>query len=262
MNPLLGDTDSHGLKTFYDDLAEHFHLLFQDWNRSIAFQAGVLGPILEKELPETRSLPILDCACGIGTQALGLAGRGHVVTGTDIAASAVARAAGGGGAWPGHPFRGRRYAGFVGNRGWPIRRGAGRRQRPSHLLTDADLTQALCGIAGKLRPGGIFLATIRDYDDLVKTHPTLMPPAFFQDGQYRRFYHQVWDWSSNRQYTLHLYLTRKTPLGWDCRHFVSTYRALLREELDSCLHSAGFAGIRWLMPGESGYYQPLVLARR
>jgi tRNA/tmRNA/rRNA uracil-C5-methylase (TrmA/RlmC/RlmD family) len=37
---------------------------------------------------------VLDCACGIGTQALGLALRGHRVVGTDVSARAVVRAGG------------------------------------------------------------------------------------------------------------------------------------------------------------------------
>src|SRR5215831_10568356 len=76
---------------FYDDLAEYFHLIFQDWNGSIAYQAGVLGPLIERELGP-GPLRILDCACGIGTQTLGLAGRGHSVTGSDISHAAIARA--------------------------------------------------------------------------------------------------------------------------------------------------------------------------
>jgi len=86
------------------------------------------------------------------------------------------------------------------------------------------------------------------------------PPAFFQDGEYRRIYHQVWDWSSDRQYTVHLYITEETRIGWNCRHFVSVYRAVLREELTALLSHAGFVDVRWLMPEESGFYQPLVLA--
>ena len=60
---------------------------------------------------------------------------------------------------------------------------------------------------------------------------------------------------------MHLYITHETPLGWACRHFVSEYRAVVREELMSLLHQAGFDEVRWLMPGDSGFYQPLVLGR-
>jgi len=63
------------IDTFYDDLADHYHLIFEDWNRSIENQAAILGPLLEKHTD--RAIPhVLDCACGIGTQTLGLANKG------------------------------------------------------------------------------------------------------------------------------------------------------------------------------------------
>src|SRR5579862_8206023 len=80
----------------YDDLADWYHLIFQDWSRSIEWQAGVLGPLIERHagasVDHFTPLRILDCACGIGTQALGLAGRGHVLAGSDLSEGAIARA--------------------------------------------------------------------------------------------------------------------------------------------------------------------------
>src|SRR5689334_4188006 len=77
-------------REFYDNLAEHFHLIFQDWNRSIEYQAGILGPLIEDQ--EAGRVRIFDCACGIGTQCLGLAARGHKVMGADLSPAAVSRA--------------------------------------------------------------------------------------------------------------------------------------------------------------------------
>jgi hypothetical protein len=42
---------------------------------------------------------------------------------------------------------------------------------------------------------------------------------------------------------------------------VSRFRALRREELGAALLDAGLVDVRWLMPPQSGFYQPLVLAR-
>src|SRR5438105_14745993 len=78
-------------RTFYDDLAETYHLLFQDWTQSIERQAGILGPLIERAMP-TGGLRILDCACGIGTQTLGLAQRGHHLVGVDLSEGAIGRA--------------------------------------------------------------------------------------------------------------------------------------------------------------------------
>lgn len=47
--------------------------------------------ILDALGPGAKS--VLDCSCGIGTQALGLAARGHRVTGADLSPRAAKRAA-------------------------------------------------------------------------------------------------------------------------------------------------------------------------
>ena len=79
------------VETCYDDLTEHYHLIFEDWDRSIQQQASILGPLLERYAGHAV-LSILDCACGIGTQALGLAQLGHKIVASDLSRSSVARA--------------------------------------------------------------------------------------------------------------------------------------------------------------------------
>ena len=68
-----------GISGFYDNFADAYHLLFEDWEASMSWQAGVIASILDRECPFARGA-VLDCACGIGTQALGLAKLGFRVT--------------------------------------------------------------------------------------------------------------------------------------------------------------------------------------
>lgn len=60
------------VKECYDELADHYHLIFENWDASIARQASAIAPILERECGPARMTRVLDCACGIGTQVLGL----------------------------------------------------------------------------------------------------------------------------------------------------------------------------------------------
>ncbi|MEU4738779.1 class I SAM-dependent methyltransferase, partial [Streptomyces fradiae] len=77
---------------FYDDLAADYDLLYADWDASVARQGTALDDRVTRALgPGPHD--VLDCACGIGTQALGLAALGHRVTGTDLSPVAAARAA-------------------------------------------------------------------------------------------------------------------------------------------------------------------------
>jgi hypothetical protein len=106
-----------------------------------------------------------------------------------------------------------------------------------HLLSDADLTEAARQMRAKLRPRGTLLASIRDYDQLVRDCPTGQGPAFYSDSGHRWIVFQVWDWADDRLYTLHLYITRETPSGWSNFHGAVVYRAVLREEITAILAS-------------------------
>jgi len=57
---------------FYDELAPIYHLIHQDWNASIHLQGEQLSSLIGNEWPGSRR--VLDISCGIGTQALALAG--------------------------------------------------------------------------------------------------------------------------------------------------------------------------------------------
>jgi glycine/sarcosine N-methyltransferase len=245
---------------FYDPLAEVYHLIFEDWDASIARQARIVNGLLRAELGE-GTFRILDCACGVGTQALGLAQCGHHVTGSDLSAGAVERA--------------RREA----------------RQRGLEIpflvadMTDlgavADgefdavvaldnalphlerepLKAAVCAMRAKVRAGGLLLASTRDYDRAIVERPVVQGPEFYGREGERRILHQVWEWTDGEWIRIHLYITTQEGEGWNERHFVGEYRAVLRGEITRSLEEAEFTSVRWLMPQESGFFQPIVMAR-
>lgn len=249
------------VQDFYDDISGNYHLIFEDWETAMASQAAALGSILVRQCSGAAPMTILDCACGIGTQALGLAKAGFRVTGTDFSPRAIERA----------------------------RREASARSLDlqlhvadmlhldavpetgfdavicmdnalPHFSGDEYLTEAAAQVRRKLRPGGIFVASIRDYDRLIQERPVVEGPRFFFDAGRRRIIFQLWDWIDERRYSFHLYITCETPTGWRTQYGISTYRAVLRDELTTILESVGFVRVRWMLPSETGFYQPLVLA--
>src|SRR2546429_6086760 len=76
---------------FYDALAPWYHLVYSDWETSIAWQGRALSSLLASEWGSAPPR-VLDPAVGVGTQALGLATLGFQVTGSDISLAAVQRA--------------------------------------------------------------------------------------------------------------------------------------------------------------------------
>ena len=141
------------VSTFYDGLSNTYHLLFEDWAQSIRLQGPILDRLLAAHLgPGPHA--VLDCCCGIGTQAIGLALLGHRVVGTDLSSEAIARAA-------------REAPAFGVSIPFTV---ADVRELTSkvadtfdviiacdnalpHLTEDAELLQAVREMAGKLRPG-------------------------------------------------------------------------------------------------------------
>src|SRR2546423_11373012 len=75
---------------FYDELAPAYHLIYEDWDTAVEHQSVALDRLIRSRLPDAQS--VLDCSCGIGTQAIGLAGHGYNVHGTDVSERALDRA--------------------------------------------------------------------------------------------------------------------------------------------------------------------------
>jgi SAM-dependent methyltransferase len=162
-------------KHFYDDLASYYHLIFENWDASMARQGDALVGLIRAELAQSQLLGarILDAACGIGTQTLPLAARGFQLVARDLSPAAVARL--------------RREADarrLVIDAAVADMRQVGSSvvgsfdvvlafdNSVSHLLTDDDLRSAFRQFLGLLRLGGVFLCSVRDYEKVQRGEPT------------------------------------------------------------------------------------------
>lgn len=248
---------------FYDDLAESYHLIFGDWKQSVYWQGEVLDSLIGGEMG-TDPLSVLDCSCGIGTQAIGLALHGHRVHATDLSPESVKRA-----------MREAETFGVSPTFGVADFRSLDTQvsgvfdvviscdNSLPHLLSSEDLLLAAHSIGSKLRVGGLFLASIRDYDQILRERTGATMPSVHDHPDGRHIYFQVWDWASDgRTYTMHLFVISGSEGRWETRHYETRYRAVLRSELSETLEAAGFHEVVWRMPHETGYYQPIVTARK
>lgn len=246
---------------FYDELAPDYHLIFADWDASIDRQARVISRLL-REHHGLTSGALLDASCGIGTQAIGLARAGFTVTATDISPVSVERCA------REAEARGLSITtGVADMRSLDID-GAGSFDAVisfdnalPHLLEDDDLHAACAALRHVLRPGGALLASIRDYDAVLRDRPSGDLPRRFVAGSGERIVFQVWEWTSGVRYTVRHFIMDDGGSGWSVTERRTTYRARPRDELSDALRGAGFEDIAWLTPERGGYYQPVVSAR-
>lgn len=251
---------------FYDTLADGYHLIFIDWAATRASQGALFAGLIRDALGEEPK-DVLDASCGIGTQALGLAAQGHRVFASDISPASVARAEREAAA------SGLKFAGLAVADLRTLSQQIPQRfdavlscdNALPHLIADAELAAAAHHLHAVLRPGGLLIATIRDYDAAEprpgEAVPT--PVRVLGEGETRRLVFQVWTWSADgRSYEVEQFILRPQGEGWSTTSARTRYRALKREELSHALTTAGFRDVRWQMPEASGFYQPLVTARR
>ncbi|MGZ8602705.1 MAG: class I SAM-dependent methyltransferase [Actinomycetota bacterium] len=254
--------ESLSAEEFYDHFATDYHLIFRDWWEAAVAHGEITGRVL-LDLGVRPGARLLDCTCGIGTQALPLALRGYRVLASDVSTAAVARA--------------RREAAerdiALGFAVCDVRE-VGRSVSSAfdaviacdnslpHLLTQDDLLAALRSIRRCLPVGGVFLASIRDYDELSRERPTGVVPVTYSSNGRDRIVAQAWRWSEDGETVLiRLFIVEETDDGWSSTVRSTRYRALHRAEMDAALTAAGFDGVAWHSTEDSGYYQPIVTAR-
>jgi glycine/sarcosine N-methyltransferase len=251
------------ISEFYDELSAQYHLLYADWDEAVARHGRVVDGLIGALLgPGPKR--ILDAACGIGTQAIGLAQRGHQVTGTDLSAGAVARA----------QREAQRLGVTLAVQVADLRELTEAISGPfdavcaldnalPHLEGETEVSQALGGLDSLLVPGGLFLASIRDYDAMLQDRPRVEAPRVIDEPDGHRVVFQVWDWAADGgSYRLHLYFVRyRDGRGADTRVFTSRYWPLTRARLETLLGAAGFTDVAWHEPEATGFHQPVVAAR-
>ena len=248
------------VQTFYDDMATRYDKLFLDWETESDEQAVILDRLFQ-DRGFGRSARILDCACGIGTQAIGLARLGYDVSASDISdgelKEAKSRAA-----QRGVSLRLERadYRTLADTFAETFDIVIAMDNALPHMLTAADLDAAAASITARLAHGGIIVTSIRDYDALLQTKPPYSPPYIHKTADGRRVSFQTWDWSGE-SYRLTQYIIEDES-ELTVSRFVCEYRAIRREELTGCLISAGCGEVNWLFPEETGFYQPIVIARK
>ncbi|HLY25728.1 MAG TPA: class I SAM-dependent methyltransferase [Aggregatilineales bacterium] len=228
--------------SFYDSIAEYYHLFFRDWEATIQREGSALRKIFRGQ--DVRS--VLDASCGPGTQSIALARLDFDVTAADPSFGMLIKA--------------RQYAqqhnvadditfvraGFlelpfalVGPYDAVITKG----NALPHLLSDAEITQALSNFYNLLRPGGSLVIGIRDFDFLLEDRPKFVPRyAHTDDPNQDHILFDVWDWHDDSPITVtfNTFIVSGKGEQYTANKYPVTYRALRREELERMLGEVGF----------------------
>ena len=248
------------MSEFYDRMASLYHLIFQDWDESIERQAGQLTDIIRERWGD-GARTVLDVSCGIGTQAIGLAKRGFLVTASDLSAGAVARA----------KDEARLRSVEVDFSVCDMRAVHAHHGRQfdvvlsvdnsiTHLLDDDDLMVALRQMHECVRPGGGCLLTVRDYDKEERGSGLVKPYGVREEGGKRYVIFQVWDFEG-RVYDLAMYFVVDDRASEQlATHVMRTrYNAVGTDHLLALMREAGFTSTERL---DGRFYQPVLVGHR
>ncbi len=246
------------VRSFYDRMSPFYHLVYPDWERSIEHQAHVLDAIIRAHWGMDVS-SVLDVACGIGTQALGLARLGYQVTASDLSPAAIRRARGEA------EQRGLSIAFSVAD----MREAAARHRRAydvviacdnavPHLLSDEEILAAFRQFLRCTRPGGGCLISVRDYDQVERKDQVKLYDLREEDGV-RYLLLQAWRFEGEI-YDLDMYIVEDAG-GTDCTaHVMRTrYYAVHTATLIELMERAGYVDVRRL---DGPFFQPVLIGTR
>jgi 2-polyprenyl-3-methyl-5-hydroxy-6-metoxy-1,4-benzoquinol methylase len=212
-------------KTFYDNLANLYHLIYPDWNIAITRQGKWLSSIIKSHDLDSRT--VLDSTCGIGTQSLGLAALGFRVTASDISPKAIIRA---------------KKEASIRNLEIPFSVADIRNlwthhntkfdivlscdNSLPHLLDDQSILLALQNMYQCTRKGGLCIISMRDY---LKENNSIPPVQFYgvrTINKTKCIIFQTRDYIDKLHYSVKMYFVRDTSAGSKVSVFKSKYYAL------------------------------------
>ena len=242
-------------RSFYDDIAEYYDLIYADWEGSMRRHGDAIAAMLGD--PDPSTCRVLDVSAGIGTQALPLAAMGYRVVARDLSPNAVARlrreAQARGLTLDAEAADMREVGASVAGRFDAV---VAFDNSVPHLLTDEDIRAAFSQLAAVLAPGGSILLSVRDYDSVDRA-----PISFHEYGERarngRRFrMSQEWRWRSPTHYRTTMRVEEAVGDAWTERvRTEAEYYAIPIERILELMRDAGLVASRVV---DVPFFQPVL----
>jgi len=246
-------------KSFYDDFANYYDLIFDDWDRSMQRQGDFIAQLISDHHGDGRPIAVLDASAGIGTQSLPLAQRGFEVHCRDLSCAAITRLqceADARGLEVDASDCDMRVV-HTSLRS-PVDVVLAFDNSVPHLLDDAAILRAFDSFFRCLAPDGVCLLSVRDYEQAQPGQELLHNYGIRWREGVRYIPFQVWRWLDETHYELTLHIVKDSPLEHRLLTFVTQYYAVGVGKLMALLKQAGFVDCQQ----RSSVYGPVLVARR
>ena len=231
-------------KAFYDTVANRHRLFYRDWPAFVKQEGSWLDDLVRPR--GARS--VLDCTCGIGTQALALALLGYEVSASDLSDENLAQAQRGADeygvsvAWHRGDVRALDQVSLAG----PFDAVLSLGNSLSHLLTETDVQTALRQMVDQTQPGGLVLVGQRDWEAIAAERPRFQFRHEHLDTPAPGQRTVLWDlWSyDDPLVAFEVFFSQGGPEGWETEVFPLRYRMWRRREVMEMMEEAGLSGVR------------------
>jgi 2-polyprenyl-3-methyl-5-hydroxy-6-metoxy-1,4-benzoquinol methylase len=249
-------------ETYYNNLSAYYKLIYTDWDASVKRQADDLDGVI-REFSKNQPKTILDVACGIGTQSIGLSTLGYQVTGSDLSSVEVELA-----------------QAEAQNRGLDIEFNVGDMRKAwdihqdrfdvviacdnsiPHLPDEEQIAHAIKQFNRCLKPGGLCLVSVRDYSQMqaFDRETRLYPRTVHQTESGRLVLLDVWQFEGN-SYEITTYVIEDRGEDFVNAQVVRGGKYFMVDipTLEKLFHEAGFQEVITLY---DRYFQPLIVAKK
>ncbi|WP_350335402.1 class I SAM-dependent methyltransferase [Coralliovum pocilloporae] len=231
------------VSSFYDELSDDYHKVETDWVKWLEFNQVILRDLFDRYCPS--AVKVLDCAAGIGSQAIALQRLGFDVTASDASSKSLAQLA--------------QYASipsvcclwhelgkyFVGNEFDAV---VCIENAISHLPDRESLALSLASMRDQLsrkQESCLFVST-RDFDEILRIKPNGYPLNADRTSRY----FQEWTWVSDDSYLATWYICGE-------RKSTAKMRCIREQELVEIANELGMN----IEHCNSAYYQPIFCLR-
>ncbi len=234
-------THTNDIARFYDDIADDYHFWYRDWDAQLQRE----GLNLRRFFRDHNVQTVLDASCGPGTQAIALAQLGYTVTAADPSAGILERAkqnAAQYGVADKITFVQSDFQNLHNSVKGPFDAVLTKGSSIPHLIHDEQIEETLLIFYELLRPGGLLLVGMRDFELLLEDRPRFWPGRVHDEPQEQIITFDIWDWDEGPPVTVtvntfvvrgqdELYRVTKRPV---------VFRALTPAEVEVVLSEIGF----------------------
>jgi glycine/sarcosine N-methyltransferase len=238
------DIDVVDQRQLFDSFAADYDQLLADWENDLLEQGRQLDELIRKYAAAPVH-SILDCTCGIGTQCIGLAKEGYQTTGTDISPKSVERAR----------VEASRFEVDIEFAAADIRTLETTVQDSFDcviscdnslpaLLTEEDVKAGLKQMYKRLKPSGLSVISIRNYESLFQEKKHFHPRQVHETPKGRRVVFDLWEYPADGIVVFNVFYLQEGPDGWEVTTRKMVYRAIYSEDLVAMLTEAGFRDVQ------------------